>query len=222
MDAPRGAVSLGFRPVGCFFRITSFGFGAGIEPARLKSEFSARPLSFQTSDEPESNRWWREPAMFSRCPTIGHSSFRNTVLRLRHTPRQGRAHRVVVETTPLETYERCFALPTLAHWQFVRSMRVHRPCRSSASNAARVEAPQRTRMRLAACPWPQRGDWRRVLQGEAESEGKPRRNACMGANAQGADSGSTSGSDAGNETPPEGIRGRSRSSEIGATDLPEG
>lgn len=44
----------------------------------------------------------------------------------------------------------------------------------------------------------------------------------MGANAQGADSGSTSGSAAGNETPPEGIRGRSRSSEIGATDLPEG
>lgn len=67
--------------------------------------------------------------MFSRRPTIGHSSFRNTVLRLRHTPRQGRAHRVVVDTTPLETFERCFALPTLAHRQFVRSMRAHRPCR---------------------------------------------------------------------------------------------
>lgn len=97
-------------------------------------------------------------------------------------------------------------------------MRVQRPCRGSASNAARVEAPQRTRMRLAACPWPQRGDWRRVLQGEAESEGKPCRNACMGANAPC----SISGSVGENETPPEGIRGRSRSSEIGATDLPGG
>lgn len=40
---------------------------------------------------------WREPTMFNRCPTIGHSSCRNTFLRLRHTPRQCRAHRVVVE-----------------------------------------------------------------------------------------------------------------------------
>jgi hypothetical protein len=61
--------------------------------------------------------------MFNRCPTIGHPSFRNTVLRLRHTPRQGRAHRVERKSTPQETFERCFALPTLAHRQFVRSTR---------------------------------------------------------------------------------------------------
>lgn len=67
-------------------------------------------------------------------------------------------------------FERCFALPAVANRQFVRSTRsssikigsasVRRPRRSTTTHANAL---------TAARPWPRRGDWRRVLQGEAES-----------------------------------------------------
>lgn len=123
MDAPRGAVSLGFRPV-CH-DVTGHGFfGAGIEPANAETSIQCQTV-WRSKTSTNRNRTGggisQQYSIAARPSGIRHPETSSCASGIRH----GRAARTgwPSKTTPLETFERCFALPTLTHRQFVRSTR---------------------------------------------------------------------------------------------------
>lgn len=179
MDAPRGAVSLGFRPV-CH-DVTGHGFlERESNPQMLKPQFSAKPFGV-----PKHRRTGIEPVVASASNIQLPPDHRAFVIgKHRLAPR---AYATAEPRAPggRRRPRRWKRSSDASHCRRSRignscdrRTRRRSMCEIDAQDvdqgwvplrcAARVEAPQRTRMRLAARPWPRCVDWHRVLQGEAE------------------------------------------------------
>ena len=73
--------------------------GAGVEPAtRRLLVCCSNQLSYPVVDEPDSNRW---PTAFAAALPLSFRPRETPSLKLRHTPRQSRAHRTALQADPL-------------------------------------------------------------------------------------------------------------------------
>ena len=95
-NAARGVSCCGtFVPVSRF----TVWFGAGFEPATLGLlDRCSTQLSYPVVDEPDSNRW--QTACTVALP-LSYRPRETPSPTLRHTPRQGRAHRTALQAVPL-------------------------------------------------------------------------------------------------------------------------
>lgn len=75
-------------------------------------------LSYPVVDEPDSNRW---QTAFAVALPLSYRPRETPSPTLRHTPRQGRAHRTACKPTRCSVFDRCSVLPAVANRQSVQA-----------------------------------------------------------------------------------------------------